>query len=101
VLAEARGWSAATLGVAIPLAVISLHAALRGSLRGRLVWLGVLAYFVYTYLEFAVRRVERSAVCPRLGHRHDRGGDVLSLRPGARPGASPGLALAPPVLSGA
>ena len=53
-LAEARGWSAATLLVAIPLAVISLRAAGRGSLRGRLVWLGALAYFVYTYLEFAV-----------------------------------------------
>jgi hypothetical protein len=54
VLAEARGWSAATLLVAIPLVIISLRAACRGSLRGRLVWLGGLAYFVYTYLEFAV-----------------------------------------------
>ena len=53
-LAEARGWSAATLLVAIPLAVVSLRAAVRGSLRGRLFWLGSLAYFVYTYLEFAV-----------------------------------------------
>ncbi|HXN33015.1 MAG TPA: hypothetical protein VN894_14190 [Polyangiaceae bacterium] len=54
VLAEARGWSAATLLVAIPLAAIALAAAGRGSLRGRLVWVGSLAYFVYTYLEFAV-----------------------------------------------
>lgn len=54
VLAEARGWSAATLLVAIPLAIVSLREACRGSLRGRLVWLGALAYFVYTYLEFAV-----------------------------------------------
>jgi len=54
VLAEARGWSAATLLVAIPLAIISLRAACRGSIRGRLVWLGALAYFAYTYLEFAV-----------------------------------------------
>jgi hypothetical protein len=54
VLAEARGWSAATLLVALPIVVISLWAACRGSLRGRLVWLGALAYFVYTYLEFAV-----------------------------------------------
>ncbi len=54
VLAEARGWSAATLLLAIPLAVVALAAARRGSLRGRLVWLGSLAYFVYTYLEFAV-----------------------------------------------
>ena len=54
VLAEARGWSAATLVVAIPLAILSLGAARCASLRGRLVWLGTLAYFVYTYLEFAV-----------------------------------------------
>jgi hypothetical protein len=54
VLAEARGWSAATLVIAIPLAIISLGAARCGSRRGRLVWLGTLAYFVYTYLEFAV-----------------------------------------------
>lgn len=54
VLAEARGWSAATLLVSIPLAVASLRAARRGSIRGRLVWLGGLVYFVYTYLEFAV-----------------------------------------------
>jgi hypothetical protein len=43
VLAEARGWSAATLLVAIPLAAGSLWAAIRGSLRSRLVWLGSLA----------------------------------------------------------
>lgn len=54
VLAEARGWSVATLLVAIPLAILSLRAACRGSIRGRLVWLGALAYFVYTYLEYAV-----------------------------------------------
>lgn len=54
VLAEARGWSAATLLVAIPLAIISLRAACRGSLRGRLIWLGALAYFVYTYIEMGV-----------------------------------------------
>jgi len=54
VLAEARGWSAATLLLAIPLTVASLRAALRGSTRGRLVFIGTLAYFVYTYLEFAV-----------------------------------------------
>ena len=54
VLAEARGWSVATLLVALPLAIVSLGAAARGSLRGRLFWLGSLAYFTYTYLEFAV-----------------------------------------------
>ena len=54
VLAEARGWSAATLAVALPLALAALREACRGSVRGRLVWLGGLAYFVYTGLEFAV-----------------------------------------------
>jgi hypothetical protein len=54
VLAEARGWSAATLLIGIPLATLSLRAACQGSMRGRLVWLGSLAYFTYTYLEFAV-----------------------------------------------
>jgi hypothetical protein len=54
VLAEARGWSAATLAVAIPLALVALRAACHGSLRGLLVWLGGLVYFVYTGLEFAV-----------------------------------------------
>lgn len=54
VLAEARGWSAATLFLAIPLSVASLVAANRGSMRGHLAWIGSLAYFVYTYLEFAV-----------------------------------------------
>jgi hypothetical protein len=54
VLAEARGWSAVTLGLAVPLLAVSLFAARRGSLRGRLAWLGAVAYLVYTYLEFAV-----------------------------------------------
>lgn len=54
VLAEARGWSGATLLVALPLTISALWAAVRGSLRGRLIWFGGLVYLVYTYLEFAV-----------------------------------------------
>jgi len=53
-LAEARGWSTVTLALAVPLTLISLAAAVGGSLRGRLVWIGSLGYFTYTYLEFAV-----------------------------------------------
>ena len=53
-LAETRGYCAATLFVVVPLTLLSLRAACRGSIRGRLVWTGSLAYFVYTYLEFAV-----------------------------------------------
>ncbi len=54
VLAEARGWSAATLLVALPILVASLARASGGSMRARLLWIGSLAYFVYTYLELAV-----------------------------------------------
>ncbi len=54
VLAEARGWSAATLAVALPLLIAGLLRSQSGSLRGRLAWLGALGYLVYTYLEFAV-----------------------------------------------
>ena len=54
VLAEARGWSAVTLLLVAPPTAIALGAALRGSLRWRLGWIGSLAYFVYTYLELAV-----------------------------------------------
>ena len=54
VLAEARGWSAITLVLAIPMLLVGLLKTRQGSLRGRLVWLGGLAYLVYTYLEMAV-----------------------------------------------
>jgi hypothetical protein len=54
VLAEARGLAAATLLVATPLAVVALRSARHGSLRGRLIWLGTMAYFVYVFLELAV-----------------------------------------------
>jgi hypothetical protein len=54
VLAEARGWSLCTLLLAAPASVASLLFSRRGSVLGRLVLAGSLAYFVYTYLEFAV-----------------------------------------------
>jgi hypothetical protein len=53
-LAEARGWSLVTLSVALPLLALGLIAARQGSRSGHLVWLGTLAYLVYTYLELAV-----------------------------------------------
>lgn len=53
-LAEARGWSAVTLVLALPVLAVAATAAARGSLRGRLGWAGALGYLVYTYLEFAV-----------------------------------------------
>lgn len=53
VLAEARGWSAVTLGVAV-LGAAAVVSAARGSLRGLALAAGVLAYLVYTFLELAV-----------------------------------------------
>lgn len=53
-LSEARGWSLVTICLALPWLAGSLIAGRRGSLRGRLAWLGTLTYLVYTYLEFAV-----------------------------------------------
>jgi hypothetical protein len=44
-----RGTDAATLLFAVPTLVVALVLARRGSLRARLVWLGVLAYDVYNY----------------------------------------------------
>lgn len=44
-----RGFDLVNLLVAVPALVWSLLAARGGSLRGRLVWLGSLAYVVYTY----------------------------------------------------
>ncbi|MEQ1505849.1 MAG: hypothetical protein ABMB14_26680 [Myxococcota bacterium] len=52
--AEARGWSAVTLGLAVPIGGIALRAAIRGSIAGRIGWAGSMAYLVYTFLEFAV-----------------------------------------------
>jgi hypothetical protein len=53
-LAEARGWSLVTLCMALPLSLSAMVLAMRGSLAGRLAWLGTLAYLAYTYLELAV-----------------------------------------------
>ena len=52
-LAQAIGQDFISLGVALPTLIISAVLASRGSLRARLVWLGALAYLVYTYASFA------------------------------------------------
>jgi retinol dehydrogenase 14 len=52
VLAEARGWSAVTLVIAVP--ALAIASSRTSSPAWRLVWFGVLAYFFYTYLEMAV-----------------------------------------------
>jgi hypothetical protein len=52
-VAQAVGQDIVTLVVALPALVIGAILASRGSERGRLVWLGVLGYVVYTYLTYA------------------------------------------------
>src|SRR5689334_14390142 len=53
IVAQAFGQDAISLAVALPALVISALVAGRGSTRGRLVWLGVVAYVVYTYTTYA------------------------------------------------
>ncbi len=47
---QARGQDLATLIIGVPLLVVSLAFMMRGSERALLVWLGSLAYILYTYL---------------------------------------------------
>lgn len=49
---QVRGQDAVTLFLAIPLLVVSLLKARKGSLKGRLLLAGTLGYFFYTYLMF-------------------------------------------------
>ncbi|WP_227133740.1 hypothetical protein [Halorubellus salinus] len=52
-VSQARGQDLLTLAVAVPALLASVVAARRGSLRGYLVWLGVLGYLLYTYASYA------------------------------------------------
>jgi hypothetical protein len=52
-LAQAVGQDVVTLAVALPALVAGAVLARLGSERGRLVWLGVLVYLVYTYAIYA------------------------------------------------
>src|SRR5215212_9450716 len=51
---QLRGNDLVTLFVAAPLLAGALLATVRGSLRGRLLWLGTLGYMLYNYLFYAV-----------------------------------------------
>jgi hypothetical protein len=51
--AQAIGQDFVSLAVALPTLIISAFLASRGSPHARLVWLGALAYLVYTYASFA------------------------------------------------
>lgn len=47
--AQCRGNDAVTLAIAVPVLLVSITLAARGSVSGRLVWLGMLAYLAYGY----------------------------------------------------
>jgi hypothetical protein len=53
-VAEGVGWDAFTLVVAVPLLLIASVFVARGSFRGYLVAAGMLGYFLYMHLEYAV-----------------------------------------------
>ena len=54
VAAEGVGWDAVTLLIVVPALLLSLPGLWRGSLRARLLALGLLAYFLYQYAEYAM-----------------------------------------------
>ena len=54
VLPQAMGQDVITLAFAVPLLVLATIAMQKGSLRGRLLWLGALGYLVYTYGTYAL-----------------------------------------------
>ena len=54
VVAEGIGWDVFTLAVAAPVLLITSIWVARGSFRGRLIAAGMLGYFAYMYLEYAV-----------------------------------------------
>jgi hypothetical protein len=60
ILPQAYGQDLVTLVVGVPLLVVATVFAVRGSLRGRLIWLGALGYILYTYASFAFGSVYNS-----------------------------------------
>lgn len=54
VVAEGVGWDLVTLALVVPLLILALPALRRGSVRGRVVALGALAYVFYQYLMYAL-----------------------------------------------
>lgn len=54
VVAEGVGWDAVTLFVVVPALLLSVVPVARGSLIGRLLAVGLLAYVVYQYLMYAM-----------------------------------------------
>jgi len=51
-VAQAKASDFVTLVLGIPLIIVSLYFAIRGSFRGRLMLTGTLGYFLYTYMSY-------------------------------------------------
>ena len=49
VIAQMMGQDLITLVIVVPLLLISLYFIYTNSLKGRLIWMGILFYFIYTY----------------------------------------------------
>jgi hypothetical protein len=54
VVAEGVGWDAVTLVIVVPVLLLAVPAIARGSLKARLLSLGLLAYLFYQYLMYAM-----------------------------------------------
>ena len=54
IVTEGIGWDLVTLGIAVPAMIAAAAGIARRSFRGRLIALGLLVYFFYQYLEYAV-----------------------------------------------
>jgi hypothetical protein len=54
IVAEGVGWDVFTLVIVVPALLLLVPLVMRGSFRGRLVAAGLLGYFAYMYLEYAV-----------------------------------------------
>lgn len=52
IVAQGKAQDVVTLGLGIPLLLISFYLARKNSLRGRLLLAGTLAYFLYTYISY-------------------------------------------------
>jgi hypothetical protein len=53
-VAEGIGWDVFTLAIAAPVMLIAAALVARGSFRGHLLAAGMLGYFIYLYLEYAI-----------------------------------------------
>ena len=51
---SARGTAIVMLAVGLPLLIVSMYVASRGSIRARVVWLGAVSYFLYNSVMFIV-----------------------------------------------